>query len=88
MCADDQPRVCGALFEMVDVAAEKLNFTYHVKIGTTYGTGVPTADGRLEGIIGVVNRSEADLGAAYLGFSPQRARAVTYLKPYWYTYVG
>lgn len=76
----------GIIFDIVNAAAKRLNFTYTVLETTSYGS--KTSNGTWNGIIGMVNQSQMDLGASFMTVNEQRSEAVTFIKPFHYGAAG
>ncbi|GBO11280.1 hypothetical protein AVEN_16604-1 [Araneus ventricosus] len=61
--------------------AEKLKFQFHVLLPSD-GEWGSFENGRWTGIIGMVNRGEADMGITYIGVTEARSQAVDFSFPY------
>lgn len=76
----------GILFKFIDTASLVFNFSYDVIEVNGFGTKL--ANGSWIGVVGAVNRSEADIGATYLTVNEVRAEAVDFTMAYYEDQAG
>ncbi|MBN3306754.1 GLRK protein, partial [Amia calva] len=78
----------GYCVDLLKILANKLGFTYNLKLvkDGTYGRQDP--DGKWSGMVGEVVRSEADLAVAPLTIIATREKAIEMTKPFMQTGIG
>ncbi|KAG8178198.1 hypothetical protein JTE90_025963 [Oedothorax gibbosus] len=67
----------------LELIAHHLGFSYELMLPVDGQFGVPQPDGNWTGIIGMIQRDEADLSVAHLAMNLQRLQVVDFSESYW-----
>ena len=71
----------GLVFSMLDELGKRLNFTYNVISPRDKYFGAPKSNGQFSGVIGQIQRGEAQLGATIMIVDRDRQKAVNFTIP-------
>lgn len=74
-------KVCGLIHDIMAAAADVFNFTYQVEVQEAYGRWDKMKH-EWSGVMGSINRSEADLGPAFMTVTYSRTQGITFLTPF------
>ncbi|GBM79123.1 hypothetical protein AVEN_219406-1 [Araneus ventricosus] len=72
----------GVEGEILNVALNFLGFQYGFMIPEDLQWGRPEKDGNWSGLVGMIQRDEADLAFSYLSMTEERSKVIGYSKPY------
>ena len=78
----DPNRVTGMEFDVLRLFEKRLNFSLRATVPEDEAWGAEDENGTWTGIIGMVQRSEADIGASGLVAVPTSRKAIRYLSPW------
>lgn len=74
---------CGGMATVLDVASERLNFTYEMQTVLSYG--IPLPNGTWIGLVGMIARSELDLGISFMTLTWDRVQVVDFIEHFAFT---
>ncbi|RWS30036.1 glutamate receptor, partial [Leptotrombidium deliense] len=72
----------GYLIELLNILAKEAGFTYNISVVKDSMYGIEDENGEWRGLIGEIQRGEADLAVADLTITSQREQAVDFSFPY------
>nr|XP_045620069.1 probable glutamate receptor [Procambarus clarkii] len=78
----------GPIANVVEYLATTLNFSYTNVVPRDYGFGTRADDGSWTGMVGMVQREEADISIGPISVTATRAEAVDFAWPFWYDSSG
>ncbi|XP_050727640.1 glutamate receptor ionotropic, kainate 5-like isoform X2 [Eriocheir sinensis] len=78
--------ISGPMANMINILAEKLNFTYKLVQPEDGAWGSRLPNGSWTGMVGMVNRKEADLALGPFGRTENRAQAVDFTPSFFFDY--
>ncbi|XP_015913070.1 probable glutamate receptor [Parasteatoda tepidariorum] len=72
----------GIEAEFIKLLARSLNFEYEILVPSDLSYGSRDASGNWTGMLGMLQRNEADMGFSYLGITEEHSKVVDFSAPY------